>query len=113
MKIETKNSLWECTIEYWCYSDYGCFTVVVSGNTYEEAKNTLKIYFQEDSLGDEDYCYGLMFYRNDKEDERWQYKIHRYRDVLRWNTNYWDAYRVTIDNLNVVYSGDEIAKPSL
>ena len=106
MKIEMKWSLWLAEITSWAYSDYTMSVIVVSANTYEEAKNAVKIYYQnnKDSYRNE----WLVF----DDWEKWQYKKDGSSkdpfDTCYW---YWEDVRLT--RLEVVYDWWEIAKPSL
>ena len=100
-----KWSLWLAEITSWCYSDWDKSVIVVSANTYEEAKNAVKIYYQNK---DNTFTYWLVF----DDWEKWQYK---YDDRCRdpFDTDYWNWEDVTLSRLEVVYNWWEVARKSL
>lgn len=105
MKIEMKSNLWLAEITSWCYSDWNKSVIVVSWNTYEEAKNAVKIYYQNK---DYTYKYWLVF----DDSEKWQYKYDDW-DCDPFDTDYWNWEDVKLSRLEVIYDWWEIAKPSL
>lgn len=109
MKIELKWSLWTCTISSWEYSDWTQDVLVVSWNTYEEAKNAIKIYYQKEwkVTGWRDEWW-LMF--NDR--ERWVYKLDPEQDE-EWDISCYSWEDVKIERLSVIYDWWEVANKSL
>lgn len=113
MKIETKWSLRQVDISSWCYSDWNSTTIVVSWNTYDEAKNAVKIFFQ--SKFDWQWNGWLIF--NDW--EKWQYNDCSNQDEEdRWEEDafdsaYWGWNDVIMKRLEVIYDWWEVSKQSL
>lgn len=105
MKIEMKWSLWLAEITSWCYSDWDKNVIVVSANTYEEAKNVVKIYYQ--TINDS-YHKWLIF----DDWEKWSYKHGDFVEDI-FDTNYWDWENIKLKQLEVIYDWWEIAKKSL
>ena len=106
MKIEQKWSLWQAQITSWCYSDYSCDFIVVSADSYDEAKNAVKVYYQRKKL--DIYNKSIVF----DDWEKLQYTESEYKESL-FDTYHGDAEYVSISRLNIVYTWWEIAKPSL
>lgn len=100
------------TIESWAYSDYSCRSIVVSWNTYEEAKNAVKIYYQENN--DDEWNQWLVF----SDWECWQYRWEPWNSeesdyCSPFETSYGFWEEVRMERLSVVYDGWEVAKESL
>lgn len=112
MKIEMKWSLWLAEITSWCYSDWNKYVIVVSANTYEEAKNAVKIYYQNK---EKTYWKKTLTFTNDW--EQWQYEyeneyIDNDNDTL-FDNDYGRWEDVHLSRLSVVYDWWEVAKKSL
>lgn len=106
MKIETKWWLWECIISSWEYSDYSEEHIVVSANNLDEAKNSIKIYVQNDEYRNK-WKWWLIF----DDWEKWQYQ--KKDGWINWNKSYWHAEDVYIQRLDVIYTWWEIAKKTI
>jgi len=112
MKTEMKENLWNVQIESWGNDDdYMSEYIVVSWNNYEEAKNAVKVYYQEKEV--DIYKNWLIF----SDWEKWQHskKGCNTRTSIRFpfDINSWRGETITISRLEVISSWWEVARKSL